>query len=246
MATRAASPTSAGASRASHPVYASSCSGDDALGAVGVLTIPSCRRPQGVAAIWPVAFTPRAGAPRRLRVLPPGSGRRPRRGRLARCAQRRGAERHRRRGEPAMSYVVFAASAHMEIARSPRHGRSRFPRGMAIAVHLANAQDLWSWLAGIAVLGSDRAPLRPVARLSLRLSTAAAGAAGEGGMRSSEGEPLSPVAAGDRILELDVVRGFALIGIFLMNVEFFNRSINSAGEGMPVGLTGLDWFASWF
>lgn len=65
-------------------------------------------------------------------------------------------------------------------------------------------------------------------------------------MRSSAGELLSPVAAGERIQELDVVRGFALIGIFLMNVEFFNRSIYGAEEGMPAGLTGLDWFASWF
>jgi uncharacterized membrane protein YeiB len=65
-------------------------------------------------------------------------------------------------------------------------------------------------------------------------------------MTSSGGEPLSPVAAGDRIQELDVVRGFALIGIFLVNVEYFSRSIYGVEEGMPAGLTGLDWFASWF
>ena len=65
-------------------------------------------------------------------------------------------------------------------------------------------------------------------------------------MRSSAGEPLRPVAADERIQEIDVVRGFALVGIFLMNIEFFNRSIHAADEGMPAGLTGLDWFASWF
>jgi uncharacterized membrane protein YeiB len=43
-----------------------------------------------------------------------------------------------------------------------------------------------------------------------------------------------------------VVRGFALLGIFLMNIEFFNRIIGSLGDGMPRGLTGLDWAASWF
>jgi uncharacterized membrane protein YeiB len=58
--------------------------------------------------------------------------------------------------------------------------------------------------------------------------------------------PFTPVATGQRIEALDVVRGFALLGIFLMNIEWFNRPISSLGEGMPRGLTGLDWLASWF
>ena len=37
-----------------------------------------------------------------------------------------------------------------------------------------------------------------------------------------------------------------LIGIFLMNIEWFNRSSSGIGLGMPLGLTGIDWFASWF
>ena len=57
---------------------------------------------------------------------------------------------------------------------------------------------------------------------------------------------MAPIAANQRIEALDVVRGFALLGIFLMNIEFFNRTIASLGEGMPRGLTGLNWFASWF
>ena len=57
---------------------------------------------------------------------------------------------------------------------------------------------------------------------------------------------MAPISRGERIEALDVVRGFALIGIFLMNVEFFSRPMNGIGEGMPVGLTGLDWFASFF
>ena len=67
------------------------------------------------------------------------------------------------------------------------------------------------------------------------------------------GAPPAPATAGfspfgetQRIEALDVVRGFALIGIFLMNIEWFNRPISTMGEGMPRGLTGLDWFASWF
>jgi uncharacterized membrane protein YeiB len=58
--------------------------------------------------------------------------------------------------------------------------------------------------------------------------------------------PLGPVIASERIEALDVVRGFALIGILLMNVEFFNRAQHGIQEGMPVGLTGIDWAASWF
>ncbi len=58
--------------------------------------------------------------------------------------------------------------------------------------------------------------------------------------------PFTPVGAGQRIEALDVVRGFALLGIFLMNIEWFNRPISSLGEGMPRGLSGLDWLASWF
>jgi len=60
-------------------------------------------------------------------------------------------------------------------------------------------------------------------------------------------EPFTPVAEGQRIEALDVVRGFALLGIFLMNIEWFNRPIAALGiEGMPRGLTGADWLASWF
>ena len=59
-------------------------------------------------------------------------------------------------------------------------------------------------------------------------------------------QDLVPVTANQRIEALDVVRGFALLGIFLMNIEWFNRPISSLGAGMPRGLTGLDWWASWF
>lgn len=65
-------------------------------------------------------------------------------------------------------------------------------------------------------------------------------------MNSSGSAALSPVAPQQRIEALDVVRGFALFGIFLMNIEFFNRSISGIMLGMPAGLTGLDWLASWF
>jgi uncharacterized membrane protein YeiB len=59
-------------------------------------------------------------------------------------------------------------------------------------------------------------------------------------------QELAPVAANQRIEALDVVRGFALLGIFLMNIEFFNRPFATFNEGMPLGLTGVDWLATWF
>ena len=58
--------------------------------------------------------------------------------------------------------------------------------------------------------------------------------------------PFTPVAESQRIEALDVVRGFALLGIFLMNIEWFNRPLATFNEGMPRGLTGADWWASWF
>ncbi|MES2991721.1 MAG: DUF418 domain-containing protein [Pseudomonadota bacterium] len=60
------------------------------------------------------------------------------------------------------------------------------------------------------------------------------------------GQRFVPVESGQRIEALDVIRGFALFGIFLMNVEFFNRTISSINQGLPRHLTGLDWWAGWF
>ena len=57
---------------------------------------------------------------------------------------------------------------------------------------------------------------------------------------------LSPMAPHQRIVALDVVRGFALFGIFLMNIEWFNRPITELGAGMPVGVEGLDHAVGWF
>ena len=56
---------------------------------------------------------------------------------------------------------------------------------------------------------------------------------------------LRPIASNERIQALDVVRGFALIGIFLMNIEFFNRPIAELGGGLPTSLQGADWWAGY-
>lgn len=60
------------------------------------------------------------------------------------------------------------------------------------------------------------------------------------------GTDFTPVAIRDRIQTLDVVRGVALLGIALMNVEFFNRPLADLGAGMPADLSGIDYWASWF
>lgn len=58
--------------------------------------------------------------------------------------------------------------------------------------------------------------------------------------------PFAPVADNQRIEALDVVRGFALVGIFLMNIEWFNRPFAAFNDGIPRDATGLDWLANWF
>ncbi len=51
---------------------------------------------------------------------------------------------------------------------------------------------------------------------------------------------LSPVAAAERIVLLDVLRGFALLGILLMNIEGFVGPLNSALTGVDPALAGAD------
>jgi uncharacterized protein len=57
---------------------------------------------------------------------------------------------------------------------------------------------------------------------------------------------LSPIAAAERIQAIDVIRGFALIGIFFMNVEWFNRAFFEFSQGIPAGVHGIDWLATYF
>lgn len=47
-----------------------------------------------------------------------------------------------------------------------------------------------------------------------------------------------------RIELLDVLRGFALLGIFLMNIEYFNRPFQEFGLGIPAGTTGIDYLVA--
>lgn len=55
---------------------------------------------------------------------------------------------------------------------------------------------------------------------------------------------LTPISASSRIDTMDILRGFALLGILLMNIEWFNRPINQLGN-FDFTLTGGDWAAGW-
>jgi len=68
----------------------------------------------------------------------------------------------------------------------------------------------------------------------------------EANLSQAAAPALRPIGGGDRIEALDVVRGFALIGILMMNVEFFNRAIAELGSGIPASRTGIDFFVSAF
>lgn len=58
-------------------------------------------------------------------------------------------------------------------------------------------------------------------------------------------EPPTPPVAPDRIALLDIVRGFALPGILLMNIEWFSRWTGELGVGLPADLAGPDFVAGW-
>lgn len=55
--------------------------------------------------------------------------------------------------------------------------------------------------------------------------------------------PLRPTT--QRLVHLDVLRGFALLGILLVNFEWFTRPIQAIVLGAEPGLSGLDATADW-
>jgi uncharacterized protein len=57
---------------------------------------------------------------------------------------------------------------------------------------------------------------------------------------------LAPTAPGERIHTLDVLRGFALLGIALVNVEFFSRPLQDINApGIDPATSGADYFVEW-
>jgi uncharacterized protein len=53
-------------------------------------------------------------------------------------------------------------------------------------------------------------------------------------------ENLAPIAATERIEAMDVLRGFALLGILLMNLEGFVGPVMASATGLDPALTGMD------
>ncbi len=63
-------------------------------------------------------------------------------------------------------------------------------------------------------------------------------------MTDNSAEALAPIRNDERIQALDVVRGFALLGIFLMNVEFFSRPLEDiSADGIDPAMHGIHWLA---
>ncbi len=54
-----------------------------------------------------------------------------------------------------------------------------------------------------------------------------------------------PIQPGERLHALDVVRGFALLGILLMNIEYFQRPMQAVMLGFNPDQVGLDYWTAW-
>ncbi|MDH0173075.1 DUF418 domain-containing protein [Stenotrophomonas maltophilia] len=63
---------------------------------------------------------------------------------------------------------------------------------------------------------------------------------------NSASSSLQPVASGDRIAVLDILRGAALLGILLMNMEAFSGPLDLAFTGIDVRWQGIDYWADAF
>ena len=55
----------------------------------------------------------------------------------------------------------------------------------------------------------------------------------------------APIDVAERIHALDVIRGFALLGILLMNIEYFQKPMQAVIFGFDATLTGADHWVAW-
>lgn len=56
----------------------------------------------------------------------------------------------------------------------------------------------------------------------------------------------APLSPGERIHALDIIRGFALLGILLMNIEYFQKPMQAIVLGFDDAQAGLDHAVAWF
>jgi dipeptidyl aminopeptidase/acylaminoacyl peptidase/uncharacterized membrane protein YeiB len=56
---------------------------------------------------------------------------------------------------------------------------------------------------------------------------------------------LSPTRETDRLLALDILRAIALLGIFVVNMEFFTRPLEASAHRIDEAMTGLDALVAW-
>ncbi|MCA1799008.1 MAG: DUF418 domain-containing protein [Xanthomonadaceae bacterium] len=56
----------------------------------------------------------------------------------------------------------------------------------------------------------------------------------------------APLSPGERIHALDIIRGFALLGILLMNIEYFQRPMQAIVFGFDSTQAGIDHAVAWF
>lgn len=57
-------------------------------------------------------------------------------------------------------------------------------------------------------------------------------------------EKFAPITVAERIDAMDILRGLALVGILLMNIEWFSRALTNLGS-QDTSLTGLDHAIGW-
>jgi len=61
----------------------------------------------------------------------------------------------------------------------------------------------------------------------------------------NHGKPLAPVAAEERIFSMDVLRGFALLGILIANMVYFSQPLEVGGFRNVFWFSALDRIADW-
>ncbi len=65
-------------------------------------------------------------------------------------------------------------------------------------------------------------------------------------MNTIEQQSIAPVQSGQRIPVIDILRGFAIFGILLVNMEFFNNSVFSYVIGLDKPNNVIDQLGRWF